>query len=147
MALMRISFDIDDTLILRENPQISSDRLLNGEVLRQGTLDLLAQLQKKHEIWIYTSSYRPSWLLKLSFAIKGIRIRRVINDDTHRKKCREMNLKSFPTKFPSLFDIDLHVDDSVGVEKEGEMYGFNVLRISQEDLNWTQLVLEEVKKF
>jgi hypothetical protein len=40
-----------------------------------------------------------------------------------------------------IFGIGLHIDDSEGVRREGEQYGFDVVVISREDLVWTRSVL------
>lgn len=137
---MRISFDIDDTLIFCDKSRNGNSKLLNGESLREGTIELLRQLQVDHELFIYTTSLRRPWLLKLSFRLKGVRIRRVINQDEHQKLSRELGLSAMPTKYPSKFGIDLHIDDSEGVQIEGKQHGFNVLRISQDDDHWTRTV-------
>ena len=44
------------------------------------------------------------------------------------------------------FGIQLHIDDSEGVKREGEMYGFDVLVIAPDDAQWTERVLEAVKR-
>lgn len=133
---MRISFDIDDTLIFYEKSKNGKDKLLNGEYLREGTLELLKELQEKHELWIYTTSFRNPYLLKFSFFLKGIKITRVINQNEHMKLTKILNPDSLPTKLPSHFGIDLHIDDSKGVLIEGQKHGFNVLRIDPDDQKW-----------
>ena len=45
---------------------------------------------------------------------------------------------------PPAFDIDLHVDDSEGVQIEGAQHGFRVIVVNPEDEHWTQRVLDEV---
>lgn len=137
---MRISFDIDDTLVLYDKSRNGSKRLLNGECLRDGTIDLLKHLQKSHELWIYTSSLRTPWLIKLSFRLRGIEIKRVIDRCEHARLLEELNLESPPTKYPSKFGIDLHIDDSEGVVAEGQQYGFDVLRVDPMDENWTTTI-------
>lgn len=53
-------------------------------------------------------------------------------------------LSKIPSKFPPAFDIDLHVDDSEGVQVEGNDYGFHVVVVHPQDEHWVQRVLEAV---
>ena len=144
---MRISFDLDDTLILYDKSIKSTERLLNGEYLREGTTQLLKRLQEDHELCIYTTSFRNAFILKLSFRLRGIRIANVINQSEHLKVMKSLSLKNPPTKFPSQFGIDLHVDDLEGVRLEGEKYGFKVLQLEANDSDWERKVLEAVQDF
>ena len=51
-----------------------------------------------------------------------------------------------PSKVPSRFGIDLHIDDDVSVKQNGIQFGFNVLIISKDDIEWTVKVLNEAKR-
>ncbi|MFK5976516.1 MAG: hypothetical protein QM493_08420 [Sulfurovum sp.] len=144
---MKISFDIDDTLILYNKGDYASDRLLNGEYLRDGTIFLLKELAKKHELWIYTSSFRTPFLLKFYFWLKGVKIKRVINQDIHNKILKEYNFSTVPSKLPSHFDIDVHIDDSDGVVQEGEIFGFNVIQVRPSQENWKEIILDSIEVF
>ena len=137
---MRISFDIDDTIIFYDKAKNGKDRLLNGEYLREGTLALFKELQKDHELLLYTASLRSSWLMKLSFWLKGVKLTGIINQDEHEQLRRESSTRPFPSKYPSKFGIDLHIDNSEGVALEGKKFGFRVLRIDEEDMNWCETV-------
>ena len=143
---MKISFDIDDTLIFYDKSKNGRVKLLNGEFLREGTIELLKELQEKHELWIYTTSLRTPWLLKLSFRLKGVKIHRVINQNEHMKLKELVSINNFPTKLPKEFGIDLHIDDSEGVVMEGKQHGFKVMRVDPEDKNWTQTIKEQIGK-
>jgi len=61
---VRISFDVDDTLVCDssvpvEPPASLWRRWWYPERLRHGTRDLMrALLDRRHEVWIYTTSYR-----------------------------------------------------------------------------------------
>ena len=145
---MKISFDIDDTLIFgdKSKNKKSNAKLLNGEILREGTIKLLKEIQENNELWLYTTSFRSPRMLKIYFWLKGVKIKRVINQQIHMQLLKDMKIKSKPTKLPNQYGIDLHVDDSEGVVMEGEKYGFNVLRIDPNDENWTQTVTEKIKK-
>ena len=143
---MRISFDIDDTLIFYDKSKNKStnDKLLSGEILREGTIELLKEMQQNHELWIYTTSLRSPFFLKLFFKLKGIKIERVINQKVHQELLKDLKMKSSPTKLPNRYEIDLHIDDSEGVVMEGEKYRFNVLRIDPHDLDWTTKIKQQI---
>ena len=49
-----------------------------------------------------------------------------------------------PTKYPKHFNIDLHIDDSIGVKMEGEMFGFQVLQIDTLIDEWVETILKAV---
>lgn len=146
---MKISFDIDDTLIFYDKSKNnkSDSKLLSGEVLRSGSLGLLKALQEDHELWIYTTSYRSPFFLKLFFRFKGIKIARVINQRVHEQLLRDLKLSSKPTKLPNHFGIDLHIDDSEGVALEGQKFGFNTLVIDPADKCWDQKIMNNINEF
>lgn len=149
---MRISFDLDDTLICYGDGFPCEPRLplywrwlVKDEPLRQGARTLMRQLcQRGCEIWIYTTSYRSpggvAWWLRLH----GIRVGKVINQFIHERHNRPGGGYYPPSKNPRRFGIDLHVDDSEGVRMEGEEHGFDVVVVSPTDLNWTDRVLQAV---
>ena len=99
-----------------------------------------------------TETHRPSTrfrrpamrprAVRWSFAVRGVRITRVINGAEHARCFPDMAV----TKRPDVFGIDLHVDDSDGVAIEGDRLGFWVLRIKIDDSSWTEKVLEAVEK-
>ena len=143
---MRISFDIDDTLVC--NPAIPSEQHLNWwrrwrypEPLRRGTHTLMTALVERHcTIWLYTSSCRCPRYLKAWFASLGIPIEGVVNQARHERLIGWRG----PSKYPPAFGIDLHVDDSLGVAMEGTDHRFAVLRIEPTDPAWVERVLETV---
>lgn len=143
---MRISFDIDDTLICGSSvptePCVSWWRRRRyPERLRHGARALMSELtQRGCRIWIYTSSDRPAHYLKSWFRIMGIPIEGVINQTRHE---RTVGLRG-PSKYPPAFRIDLHIDDSPGVAMEGADHQFAVLVVSPEDKDWVDRVLSEV---
>ncbi len=55
-------------------------------------------------------------------------------------------MSNAPSKYPPAFDIDLHVDDSEGVQIEGKDHGFRVVVVHPEDDRWAQKVLDSVAK-
>ena len=149
---MRISFDLDDTLICdRKEASWEPNRIpfflkhWINEPLRLGTRALIKELKASgHEIWIYTTSYRSPCSVRLWLRCYGIQVAGVINQNIHRAHLDRYPGDSFPSKNPRAFGIDLHVDDSEGVKLEGKKYGFKVVVISPEDCNWTVAVLEAV---
>lgn len=150
---MRISFDLDDTLICyQKNIPFEPNRIpfffkaWINEPLRLGSCKLMKQLKQYGcEIWIYTSSYRSPCLLRLWLRCYGIHVRGVINQAVHNTYLRRNLGDKRASKNPKAFGIDLHVDDSEGVRLEGEKYGFEVVVISPEDRNWNLAVLEAVQ--
>ena len=145
---MRISFDLDDTLICygpsfpRESRLPWYKRLIAGhEPLREGAPALLRRLQASGwEVWVYTTSRRSIGSVRRWLLCHGIRVAGVINQDVHEANfCRSPNHRAL-SKHPGAFGIDLHVDDCEGVRMEGETHGFNVLVISPHDEAWAERV-------
>lgn len=144
---MILSFDLDDTLISKNKFELEKSnvfqRLLGLENLRKGTIDLFKELKKqKHQIYIYTTSYRSESRIKWTFYSYGISVDFVINQQKHQKTIRKKDIHC--SKFPPVFNIDIHVDDSIGVEMEGQKYGFKTIIISETDENWTETILSKI---
>jgi hypothetical protein len=149
---MRISFDIDDTLVCH-HPEAACETskfplsltTWAREPLRLGAKELIKELQRRgHDVWIYTSSLRPPLYIRLWLLAHGIRVQGVINQDIHDRTLKRQQRKITPSKFPPAFGIDLHVDDSEGVRMEGEMHGFRVLVITPQEPCWVEQVLRVV---
>jgi hypothetical protein len=49
------------------------------------------------------------------------------------------------SKYPPMFGIDLHIDDSPGVKVEAERYKFKALIIDEKDVAWIGTVLDFIK--
>jgi len=151
---MRISFDLDDMLICyqkevpRETAKIPLLPLWLDEPLRQGTRSLIADLKQKGcDVWICTSSSRSPFLIRLWLALHGVWISgRIITQETYTDYLKRFPDSDPPSKNPRAFGINLHIDDSEGVKREGEQYGFAVLVIAPDDTEWTQRVSEEVTR-
>jgi hypothetical protein len=149
---MRVSFDIDDTLVLRGEQTAVETGLLPDwllrrmcEPLRAGSKKLFHELkQQGHEVWIYTSSLRSIFHIRYWLALHGLRADGIVNDDVHRARLEEISLEETPSKYPPAFGIALHVDDSPGVEMEGQKLGFKVVVIAQEDADWVRKVMNAV---
>lgn len=144
---MKISFDLDDTIIsktrfeLEEEPLLG--KLIRAERLRLGTLVLFKQLKAKgYEIGVYTTSFRSKAKIRTMFWLYGISVDYIINQQEHEKALREKSKDI--SKYPPAFDIDVHIDDLVGVEMEGKKYNFKTIIISIDDENWVDTVLERI---
>lgn len=145
---MRISFDIDDTLVC--GPSVPVEQVLSRwrrwryrEGLRHGTQALMRALVKRRcQIWVYTTSYRSASYLHGWFKSFGVALGGVVNQYKHD----EVVGRHGPSKYPPAFGIDLHVDDSEGVRLEGEQHGFAVVVVSPEDPDWTSRVVDDVDK-
>jgi hypothetical protein len=146
---IRISFDIDDTLACQAHHcAVEHSRLPAfvhrwlGEPLRRGTRDLTRELRRQGcSIWVYTSSGRTPSYIRRWLLLHGIHVDGVVNSVRHNHALTAHGLSNSPSKFPPAFDIDLHVDDSEGVQIEGYDHGFRVVVVRPDDENWAQSVL------
>jgi len=82
---------------------------------------------------------RIRWL----FFTYGIKLDKVINLRVHEKMLRERSVRS--SKYPPAFNIDIHVDDSKGVEIEGQRFNFRTIIVSEDDINWADVILDIVQ--
>src|SRR5438270_13610818 len=86
---MRISFDVDDTLVC--DPSVPTEQLVRWwsrwwypEPLRRGTKALMQELLTGgHELWLYTTSYRPARYLRGWLRSFGVPIYGVVNQHRH----------------------------------------------------------------
>ena len=145
---MIISFDLDDTLISKSKFELEKEtvihKLFGIESIRIGTIKLFKELRaKNHKIYIYTTSFRSKARIKLMFYSYGIPVDFVINQQKHEIEVTKSGKNV--SKYPPKFGIDIHVDDSLGVEMEGEKYGFKTIIISEKDKNWTETILNRIK--
>jgi hypothetical protein len=151
---MRISFDLDETLICtdvnvpREPIPAWYRRLLaSTEPMRSGTCDLISLLRDSDwEIWVYTTSHRSRFAIRQWMRSYGIKLDGVINQPIHARAMRQHPRRP-PSKNPAAFGIDLHVDDLHGVRIEGEQLGFTVVVVQPHDPAWTDVVLHAANIF
>lgn len=145
---MKISFDLDDTIISSKfslEKETLWSKIIRAERIRAGTIKLFKELKaQKHEIYIYTTSYRSKIKIKLMFLSYGIPVDFIVNQNLHEKRVRK-TVKNV-SKFPPEFDISIHIDDSIGVEMEGNKFGFKTIIVSVDDENWTNNVLGRIEK-
>lgn len=136
---MRISFDLDDTLILSGRKSF-----FGFEYLREGTIALFRTLKKQnHEVYIYTTSLRSKIYIRFLFLQEGIWVDGIINKQVHDRKLKTN--KNLASKLPNHFGIHLHIDDSEGVKQEGSKHGFNVLVVLPTDIEWDKKIMNKLK--
>jgi len=145
---MVISFDLDDTLIPGTRSFKTEDRNLfqrfaGIEEIRKGTIGLFKDLRSRgHSVYIYTTSFRSSFKLQLTFYSYGIPVDKVINQQLHDLILRENKNRS--SKYPPAFGIDLHIDDSPGLQIEGHRYNFRTIIMGENDPGWTITILRDL---
>jgi hypothetical protein len=150
---MKISFDLDDTLILSgknyryEDPIKFPYSIFYKERLRRGTIQLCKDLNALgYTVSIYTTSERSIGYIKKFFKLHGIKLEKAINLSLHLKLVQGNRKEIMPSKVPSKFGINLHVDDDKSVMENGIQFGFNVLIVHKDDINWAEKVLNEAKR-
>lgn len=147
---MRVAFDLDNTLIRNDFdfPLAVAQRplwqkLLQTEPLRLGTQELFAFCRAHGwEVWIYTTSYRSPLYIRKLLWVYGLRADGIVNQARHNQR---VSVKS--TKHPPTFGIDVLVDDSRGVQLEGERFGFNVIQLEPADFNWVATIQSHLLSF
>ncbi|MBK7985795.1 MAG: hypothetical protein IPK11_02480 [Ignavibacteria bacterium] len=144
---MKISFDLDDTIIVNNSfeceQQTLMQRIFGVERIRLGTIALFKELKAKgHSICVYTTSYRSVGKIRFMFCSYGISIDEIINQIIHEKKVRSVNMPM--SKYPPAFGIDIHIDDSIGVGMEGERYGFKTIIVSVDDNDWVNSIMKQI---
>lgn len=148
---MNISFDLDNTLIPYSNEFSIEKRSLFAKFIgiekrRKGTPRLLKELQAEgHQIHIYTTSFREKIKIRITFKYYGLSINRIINQIENRKTLDQLNINS--SKYPKAFGFDIHIDDSKGVEMEGEKFNFKTIIIQTNDANWEEIIKNKIKLF
>ena len=149
---MRISIDLDDTLFVNpdkfavEKPLWFPLNKLFKERLRLGTIDLFKKLSEKGiEVWIYTTSFRSERYIRGLFRCHGIRLDGVVNGKRHAAEVQTGKREPMPSKYPSKYKIDLHIDDDISVKQNGDTYGFRVMIIGENDPDWIKKIIERVE--
>jgi hypothetical protein len=146
---MKISFDLDDTLIPgrvdfpTENLN-TFQKLLGIEPVREGAIKLMKQLKSEgHSICIYTTSYRKKFAIRFAFWTFGIDLHTVVNQTRHNEVLKEK--RNLYSKYPPAFNIDIHIDDSPGVGLEGQRFKFKTVIVNDDKL-WSNQILSALKK-
>ena len=145
---MRISFDLDDTLICYQPGACHEPdrvpwwlRWWVREPLRLGAVELLRELSAAgHDLWVYTTSYRNPRLVGWWRWCYGARLGGVITQDRHERVFGRQG----PSKDPARFGIALHIDDSWGVWVENR--GAGVCIVAPDDPDWAAKVRAAVDR-
>ncbi len=150
---MIVSFDLDDTLFVSdknfktEPPLKFPMCMIYHEKLRLGTVALMKYIrQQKIKLWIYTTSYRSERYIRGLFQCYGIKLDYVINGEKHEKEVQANHADGMPSKYPSKYRIDLHIDDDLSVLQNGKIYGFRVFLVGQQDDDWAEKIKKEIEK-
>ena len=149
---MRVSFDLDDTIFVPPG-QFKTERALPfplnriyKERLRYGTIALFQSIQAQGiELWIYTTSFRSERHIRHHFRCYGLKIDGVVNGYRHAEQVQSNKREIMPSKYPSQYRIDLHVDDDISVAQNGIAHGFKVFIVGQQDDEWNQKILEAIE--
>jgi len=151
---MKISFDLDDTLLVRSDApdiEVGSVPLVRGyieEYFRAGCRELFSWLKQQHcEVGVYTNSYRGKSDLEQWFMANNMRIDFVINQQLHDGRVdSEPKRYSLPAKCPHLFGIDIHIDDLPEIKEGAELYGPKVILVEPLNVEWVQKLIVELKR-
>ena len=150
---MKVSFDLDETLLIDPGEIPAEDKLkfpyylIYKERLRKGTVELIKWLQEEGiEVWIYTTSFRSQRYIRRLFKCYGLSLDEVINGKRHKEEVQGTKNEPMPSKYPSRYRIDLHIDDDISVAQNGKLYGFNVYVIRRDDQKWHKNIMYEVNK-
>ena len=150
---MRISFDLDDTLFINPEKTEAEPELkfpfsvLYPDRLRAGTVFLMQYLHDTgNEVYIYTTSFRSERYIRNLFRHYHIRIDEIINGARHQREVQGNKAEAMPSKYPSHYRIDLHIDDDKSVLENGKYYGFVVYLIQEDDEHWTEKIIEQIRK-
>lgn len=149
---MKVSFDLDDTLFVSpnnfktENSLIFPLNKIFKERLRLGTISLLKSIKEQNiQIGIYTTSFRSEKYIKNLFHCYGIDLDFIINGKRHKLEVQGKKAEAMPSKYPTRYRIDLHIDDDVSVKQNGEIYGFKVFLVGNQDDDWNKKILKEIE--
>ncbi len=113
------------------------------EKIRLGTIELMKTLQgQNHKLFIYTTSLRSTNKIWWTFFSYGLKVDKIINQKLHKSVLRE-NYTTY-SKYPPAFGIDVHIDDSKGVEIEGNRHHFNTIILSEDITDWTNFILQNI---
>jgi len=144
---MRVAFDLDNTLIrndfnfpLAPAKRPLLQKLLQTEPLRLGVQEVFAFCRSQGwEVWIYTTSYRSPFYIRKMLWIYSLRVDGIVNQARHDQQVRVRS-----TKHPPTFGIQVVIDDSRGVQLEGERFGFPVIQIDPQDAGWVETVRSQL---
>lgn len=150
---MIVSFDLDDTLFVAEDNFKIEQKLkfpfcyIYKETLRKGTIELIKYLKDNNiNVWVYTTSYRSERYIKGLFKCYGITFDNIINGQKHQIEVQAGKTDPMPSKYPGKYRIALHIDDDISVAQNGNVYGFKVFTVGEQDDMWVNKIIEQVEK-
>lgn len=150
---MKVSFDLDDTLFVSEvnfkvEPALRFPlRCIYKERLRAGAVELMNYIRSEGiELWIYTTSFRSERYIRGLFKSYGVILDQVVNGERHAKEVQKGHVEGMPSKYPSKYRIDLHIDDDISVAQNGRTYGFKVFTVGAQDDEWAEKIKSEIEK-
>ncbi|MDE7094074.1 MAG: HAD family hydrolase, partial [Oscillospiraceae bacterium] len=89
----------------------------------------------------YLFSISFNHLEKNLFLCYGIQLDGIINGTRHAREVQGSKSESMPSKYPSHYRIDLHIDDDKSVLENSKIYGFRVYFIQEHDENWVENII------
>lgn len=150
---MIVSFDLDDTLFVSEKKfkveksLLFPFRLIYKERLRLGAVELMKYIKEQGiSLWIYTTSYRSERYIRNYFRCYGVKIDNIVNGERHAKEVQRDRKEGMPSKYPSRYRIDLHIDDDISVAQNRKIYGFSVFLVNEPDDDWAEKIKMEISK-
>ncbi|MBO4867290.1 MAG: HAD family hydrolase [Ruminococcus sp.] len=150
---MKVSFDLDDTLFVSEKNFKVEPALrfplnhIYKERLRAGTIELMKYIRSAGiELWIYTTSFRSERYIRGLFRSYGVQLDEVVNGQRHAEEVQKGHSEGMPSKYPSKYRIDLHIDDDISVAQNGRTYGFKVFTVGAQDDDWANKIIAEIEK-
>ena len=150
---MKVSFDLDDTLFVSEKkfavePELRFPfNIIYKERVRAGAVELMNYIRSEGiELWIYTTSFRSEKYIRGLFKHYGVKLDSVVNGERHAKEVQANHAEGMPSKYPSKYRIDLHIDDDISVAQNGKTYGFKVFTVGAQDDMWAEKIKQEIEK-
>ncbi len=150
---MIVSFDLDDTLFVSPE-KFKTEKALSfplnkifKERLRLGTIELFQYIQSNDiQVWIYTTSFRSERYIRTLFRCYGLKPDSIVNGERHEREVQGNKKEAMPSKYPSKYRIDLHIDDDISVARNGKTYGFKVFIVGEQDDEWIDKIKCEIDK-
>lgn len=150
---MIVSFDLDDTLFIDAEEYAAEEKLrfpycyLYKERLRLGTIGLMKKITENGiALWIYTTSFRSESYIRSLFRHYGIKLDGVVNGARHQREVQGDKKEPMPSKYPSKYRIDLHIDDDISVLQNGRTYGFRVFLMRGDNPEWAEEIWAEIQR-
>jgi hypothetical protein len=97
-----------------------------------------------HSVGVYTTSYRDPFKIKLWLWCYGVRASFAINQQHYEDILKRNPHTKRLSKDPRRFGIDVHIDNEDIVAQYGRQYGFTVILVAPEDLDWSGMVRESL---